>query len=227
MIVTLTSGETTFEIANGTAPDDRVLASWQPRLSQTTPEVQRCRAQWPTLFPDRASRSYRLPLTVTFPPCASYVAAFAESIDIPRSIPKGGTLTLQYGAEEREFEQAALEACDVQTYGVTNIFTFDFRVTNPTDLTLSRLAQMDARYIGNLPDITGLTGGTATDLDSLPTTDVAVGRIVTLVINNGTFDEIQNWMLYTGTDAEAESDGIVRPDDFHTSTNAKVWKRLR
>lgn len=67
--------------------------------------------------------------------------------------------------------------------------------------------------------ITGLTGGTATDLDSLPT----VGRVNVLVILNRT--ELEFWVLTAGTAATNAANGIVRPIDYDGTTNQKNWIR--
>ncbi len=71
------------------------------------------------------------------------------------------------------------------------------------------------------PAITGLTGGGATNLDGILT----AGRSHTLV-HLYVATELQDWLLFTGTDAE-DGTGIIRPDDYHATTNAQVWKRLR
>lgn len=72
------------------------------------------------------------------------------------------------------------------------------------------------------PDITGLTGGTATDLDSITTTGLTVAVTVAMIMN--TTYGVQYWQLVSGTDADNTVTGIVRPDDYATTTNEKVWK---
>lgn len=72
------------------------------------------------------------------------------------------------------------------------------------------------------PAITALTGGTATCLDGL-TTDGKADLFVILRLSS----ELQDWILTTGTTAEDADNGIVRPDDYATTTNEQVWKRLR
>jgi len=69
-------------------------------------------------------------------------------------------------------------------------------------------------------DITALTGGGAGTLDGLATTSVPVGYMVALRIGG-----VPHWYILTaGTTAEA-SPSVIRPDDYHASTNAKVWLR--
>jgi len=72
-----------------------------------------------------------------------------------------------------------------------------------------------------IKEITSLTGGGATALDGIAT----VGRPGLLVMCYVS-GEMQTWRLFTGTDAENPSAGIVRPDDYHATSNPQVWKRL-
>lgn len=71
-------------------------------------------------------------------------------------------------------------------------------------------------------DLTGLTGGESTDLDSLPTEGAnayQVGDIVSLVLAN----IYQKWQLQAGTGATDTESGVVRPADYASSTNEKNW----
>lgn len=74
------------------------------------------------------------------------------------------------------------------------------------------------------PAIVGLTGGGSTKLDGIATTALAAGT--TVLLSYGRLP--QTWQLFAGTDAEAPTatPAIVRPDDYHASTNAKVWVQL-
>jgi len=72
------------------------------------------------------------------------------------------------------------------------------------------------------PGITGLTGGGATKLDGITTAGKA-SLLATLYLAS----ELQDWLLFTGTDAEDSAAGIVRPDDYAATTNEQVWKRVR
>lgn len=74
------------------------------------------------------------------------------------------------------------------------------------------------------PSITGLTGGTAADLDSLNTISgtYAVGIVVFLVIGGNP----AIYQLTNGTDAENDP-WIIRPNDYDSQTGTKrIWKRL-
>jgi len=76
-------------------------------------------------------------------------------------------------------------------------------------------------------DITGLTGGTSTKLDGIPTTTVSVSNSPTLyLLKTGSGGGVRGWQLVAGTDAEDATSGVVRPDDYNVSTNAKVWKQV-
>ncbi len=227
MIINLTDGDTIFAIADGVSRLYQTLDRFELGMNQDTQVDQPMRGDFPVAFPERASRAYSFDLPVTFPPCASLADAFVQAHDIPAQCPRGGVLTMLVGAQLRTYNAAWVKDVKATPMGVTNLFVFSLTATDPSTSTLSTLAQMDSRYTANLSTITGLTGGGDTNLDGLVTTDVAAGRLVTLIINNGTLDEIQDWKLYAGTDAEDTSSGIVRPNDYNASTNAKVWKRMR
>jgi hypothetical protein len=71
--------------------------------------------------------------------------------------------------------------------------------------------------------ITNETGGTSADLDGIITAGgaAAAGTLVTI---EAATDTIGFWRLEAGTDAEDVAAGIVRPDDYASSTNEFVWK---
>lgn len=75
--------------------------------------------------------------------------------------------------------------------------------------------------------VSGGTGAAATaimsptTLDAVTTTDKAAGEFVALV---GIGTEVNPYALVAGTDAESSPD-VIRPDDYATTTNEKVWKR--
>jgi len=80
-------------------------------------------------------------------------------------------------------------------------------------------AQSNYEILLSRPDITGLTGGGATNLDGIATTGLATGAM--LAVYDGS--ETRIYRLTAGTDAES-SPTIIRPDDFTDPGNAKVWK---
>jgi hypothetical protein len=72
------------------------------------------------------------------------------------------------------------------------------------------------------PTITSLTGGTASDLDSLITTTQAVGKSIEILDTDATPDTVRRYILTAGTTAESAPD-VIRPDDYAATTNEKVW----
>lgn len=74
------------------------------------------------------------------------------------------------------------------------------------------------------PALTTLTGGTAGCLDSIITASSAVttGRWVAVIVSG----EFSIWQLQAGTTAEDSANGIVRPDDYNGSTNARIWIKI-
>lgn len=73
-------------------------------------------------------------------------------------------------------------------------------------------------------EITSLTGGGATALDGIATAANALPTGYTLLLSYSRVG--QWWQLIAGTDAEDASNGIVRPEDYHASTNARIWVQL-
>lgn len=227
-IWTLTAGETIFAISDGVSRIHQTLGRLGVGMQQNTQVEQPSRAAWPVAFPDHATRTLSFELPVTFPPCASYEAAFQQSLDIPVQCPRGGVLTGLIGADQRTYAQAWINAISVEPLGVTNQFTFNITAVNPSSATLSRIALMDPRYPNILTSMTGLTGGGTGKLDAQVTTDVAVGRMVDFYLDNGSGVLLPHrWVLMPWTDeTEDAADGRVLPDDFHATTNPKFWQRL-
>ena len=73
------------------------------------------------------------------------------------------------------------------------------------------------------PEITDVEGGAATDLDSIATVGSPIGLmyITAIAIANGPW---KIWVVQSGTDAHDPANGVVRPLDFHATTNQKVFK---
>jgi hypothetical protein len=63
---------------------------------------------------------------------------------------------------------------------------------------------------------------TAPSLDLVSTVAVAVGVVVQFSLGG----ILHTWQLQAGTTAESTAGGIVRPNDYNASTNAKIWSRL-
>lgn len=71
--------------------------------------------------------------------------------------------------------------------------------------------------------ITGLVGGTATDLDSTATINLSPGKtfiLPSLVIGANIVSK--TWCVISGTSATDLPNGIVRPVDYAPGTNEKI-----
>jgi len=60
-----------------------------------------------------------------------------------------------------------------------------------------------------------------TTLDAIKTVDKTAGEFLAII---GIGTELNAYALVAGTDAESSPD-VIRPDDYATTTNEKVWKR--
>jgi len=88
-------------------------------------------------------------------------------------------------------------------------------------------AAQAAVSILSYPSVTALTGGGATALDGQSTFALGSPVIVTSTIVVLTYGRVgQWWKLIAGTDAESTGTGVVRPDDYDASTNARIWVQL-
>lgn len=91
--------------------------------------------------------------------------------------------------------------------------------TNAADPTQYLLKASGIEY---LPTVTSKIGGTAADLDAIATVGVSVGKMVAFRdLDSASIMRI--YELAAGTDAE-DSPNIIRPDDYASSSNEKVWK---
>ena len=81
---------------------------------------------------------------------------------------------------------------------------------------------LKADTIRYLPAVVGVTGGGSTKLDGVATTALDAATAVAF-IDDSASNTLRIYELVTGTDAEAAPD-VIRPDDYNSSTNAKVWK---
>jgi hypothetical protein len=67
-----------------------------------------------------------------------------------------------------------------------------------------------------------MTGGGSTKLDGYVTSGVTVGLVVSFVDANGGSPLWRAYQLTAGTTAES-SPNVIRPDDYASTTNEKVW----
>jgi hypothetical protein len=74
-------------------------------------------------------------------------------------------------------------------------------------------------------DIASLTGGGATALDGISTVDLPIGYRVDLALGSVGSKILSVYVLENSTAAES-SPGVVRPDDYDGSSNAKVWFQI-
>jgi hypothetical protein len=87
-------------------------------------------------------------------------------------------------------------------------------------------AEALALFAGPRNDIIGRSGGNATDLDSIATAAGAWPTGHSVRTCSGVSGGREEWILIAGTSAEAPAAGIVRPDDYDGSTNARIWKQI-
>lgn len=227
MIVTL--GE--FVIANGLDRTVNFLGSDTFSLTQETQTETPLRGEWPVFFHSRASRVIELAYRVHYPPCADLPAALLQARTIAATCPRGGELVEQHGATEITFEDAKLLSLEPTRRGVSNEFLFKLAAKNPSTAALSTLAQMSTNYIANLATITSLTGGTATDLDSLTTTDVNIRFTCYICPTIGGVAQGKHMRLIADpapgvTTENADPTAgplVILPDDYNETTNAKIW----
>jgi hypothetical protein len=85
------------------------------------------------------------------------------------------------------------------------------------------LTAEDKSRVWFLESVVGLTGGGSTKLDGYSTSGVTVGLTVSLVDANGGSPIYRAYQLTSATTAES-SPTVIRPDDYATTTNEKVWK---
>lgn len=184
------------------------------------------RAEFISLYA-RGTRSHSIEIIFRPPPAADYDEA-AEALALYfAELPQQGDLVLLSGMRERTFPDACVEAFSPPPrIGISNEFPVRFIAGAVTYRTRSTLGAMDYRY-PNVVNLTGLTGGGATNLDGLVTTDVDAGRMVDFYLNSGGFLHPHRWVLTSWTDETEDSeDGRVLPDDFDNATNPKIWRRL-
>ena len=100
--------------------------------------------------------------------------------------------------------------------------TFDVAALN--GISYPDIPTLDGPYVVERLDITGLDGSTITDLDYIATVALELNYTVLLGVTIGASVPGKTWALKSGTDANNPAGGIVRPDDYATTTNEKVWK---
>ncbi len=112
---------------------------------------------------------------------------------------------------------------DVVARGPVILKQGSFDVAALSGITYPEIPSLDAAVIQRV-DIVGLTGGTITDLDSIATIDLPIDYTVFTGAQVGVSAPGKQWTLMSGTEAENPAGGIVRPDDYNETTNAKYWQ---
>ena len=100
--------------------------------------------------------------------------------------------------------------------------TFDVAALN--GISYPDIPTLDGPFVVERLDISGLDGSTITDLDSIATLALDLNYTVLLGVTIGASVPGKTWALKSGTDANNPAGGVVRPDDYATTTNEKVWK---
>jgi hypothetical protein len=196
-----------------------------------TPQIQtvtKFRADYATLHA-RGGTVHTIDVLLIPPPEADLETAFAELALFWAGLSDQGDLVVTQGSQAVTWAGACKGPFSFEpNTGIQNRFPLQFLAGAPSALvTLSTLAQMDARYLNVLTSVTALTGGAAGALDAQVTTDVAVDRVVRIFITESGIITPQEWLLRTWTaETEDAAAGIVLPDDFHASTNPKFWHRV-
>jgi hypothetical protein len=208
------------------APGETWLTTFRIQGQQTNQIRRPARAEWIKPIA-RGHRSHSIDIVLRPPPFADVDAA-AEALALFFSdLPQQGDLVLLSGGRERTFPDACVDSFNPPPRnGVSLEYPIKFIAGSVTTRTLSTLATMDARY-PNVISLTGLTGGTEGDLDGQQTLDIAAGRMVNFYLNEGGVLQPHQWVLVLWTDeTEDAEDGRVLPDDFHATTNPKIWRRI-
>lgn len=230
--VVLADGESrTSYVATGLTPSGQL--NFEP--------LEYLRAAW-AVPKARGNRLLTLPVIIQFPPAASFGAALIESLMYFANLPDEGALVIQDGALSVTFSTAVCQR-NVQLeeiYGLSNAVGLTFICGQPSNATLSLLAQMNSDNLINLyrlglrvngVAITKLNGGTTDALDALTTTDVDVGFAGWSFFTIGS--DIQQMTLSLITDPDpgvtvenadpSAGPVIILPDDYNASTNPKIW----
>lgn len=115
--------------------------------------------------------------------------------------------------------EATATGTSTQTYIQTASIAPDIitAATQPTP----PLTTFNAGFMRVETGVTGLTGGGSGNLDGLITANgtYPTGIVVFLLIGGVP----QIWQLTSGTTAEDAANGVVRPDDYATTSNEKIW----
>lgn len=94
---------------------------------------------------------------------------------------------------------------------------------NPNSANSPDAYLLRSNSIRHFRELDALVGGDSTDLDSIPTTTATLEELYSLVDESGDNPVYRVYRLEAGTDA-TDAPNIVRPDDYATTTNEKVFR---
>lgn len=80
---------------------------------------------------------------------------------------------------------------------------------------------LNSAYVNRVA-ITAYSGNVSGTLDYITSVDKSLGTILEFITASGGAPE--QWVLESGTSA-TEAGSVQRPNDYHASTNARVWRR--
>ena len=220
-------------LADGEARTMRVASGLAPSGELAVDVLEFLRADWAEPVA-RGNRVMTLPMVIEFPACGTFEEALLESLMYFANLPDEGTLVITHGAESVTYSAAVCSRCSqLQAIeGLSNGVQLTFVCGEPVNATLSPLALLNMSYVANLHAIVGLTGGGATKLDGQVTADVSVGFtafLPLLLISSVAVPKMMH--LITDLDPGVTTENadpsaglvIIKPDDYHATTNPKLW----
>lgn len=138
--MTVTLGD--FEIANGHSRLHQALDEESFELTQLNQEAPPpARAEWPTLYHERAARKITLSYPVSFPAAATRGEATMQARRVAIQCPKGGVLKEYENGTRHTYADAQITSIPVKRKGLTPLFVFNLEATNPT----TQLLALDGR----------------------------------------------------------------------------------
>lgn len=218
-------------LANGESRTAKCASGLAPSGTLNFEPLEFLRAVWAQPVA-RGNRLITLPMVIEIPAHDTFGEALVSGLNYFANLPDEGPLVIAEGSDQVTFSSAVCADCKVveEILGLSYAVALRFVCGQPTNATLSTLAQYDMRNVANLHLITGLTGGGTTKLDGYTTTDVKPGFQLQVFAAIGGLNQLATFRLYAGTDAtNTDPDAgpvIVRPADYDAGSNAKVWKRL-
>lgn len=222
--VVLADGESrTAKVASGLAPSGAL--NFEP--------LEYLRAAWAVPVA-RGNRLITLPMIIEIPPFTTFGASLVSGLSYFANLPAEGPLIIAEGDDHVAFSNAVCVECKIvdEIIGVSYAVALRFVCGQP--VTLSPLALMNINAVCNLYKVTGLTGGGETNLDGWPTADVLPGFRADIFATIGGLKQDARFRLFASEDLSSDATQtdplagpvIVRPADYHATTNPKAWARI-